>query len=261
MQERFGRIIAEYNEEPGAKTKRMARFGLFALVFFALAVVLKINFPGAGELFMVIDDGTALLLIIVFTLIGIFFAFFTVKFSKSVKAVIYEKGISYTYGQAVTELAFEDTEGVKVVSLALGGVQTNAGNMAQVTLQKKDGSQLKMMQNAVPQYRQFVDKFGTVYTKWLLKDLTMDNIAQKEMSFGPDFKLRGGGFVYLEGKKPEVPIPLTAIKNIEVEEDDKTALFLNGSGGERLASIWIPTALNLEALMQILQMISKHERE
>ncbi|MCL1914212.1 MAG: hypothetical protein FWG10_10155 [Eubacteriaceae bacterium] len=116
-----------------------------------------------------------------------------------------------------------------------------------------------MVKNAVPHYPQFVDEFGTVYTRWLLRDLTPDNISRKSISFGPDFELRNGQFIYSEGmkKKTEVPIQLGSIRELSTN-NDRTALYLMGEGNNRLAAIWIPNALNLEALYHILQMINMH---
>ncbi|MCL1914213.1 MAG: hypothetical protein FWG10_10160 [Eubacteriaceae bacterium] len=138
----FGKQIAEYSGGEVAKARRRNTAVALAMVFFAIAFLLVLAYPGEGErLLIVIDEGMALLLIILCFFLGVATMVSALRHGKPCKAIIYENGISYTYGNTVTNLGFDDTEGVKIVSLTIGGISTNAGNVEQVALKKKDGSQ------------------------------------------------------------------------------------------------------------------------
>ena len=188
-------------------------------------------------------------------------------FSKSASAELYEGGLVYTTGKKITEVAFADIKGIKVQTsnFSVGDIQVGTIMLSNtLTICKKEGSDIVLFKSSVPNFMVFAVEFSAVFSRWLLKDLTMDNISGAQISFGKDLELRDGQFIFK--LKGENYIPLGDIASIEEDDLDGGQLLKLFSRTktdkkgrpELLAFISVHRDMNLEAFYHIAQMAIAH---
>jgi len=197
---------------------------------------------------------------------------FIIKFfsTKVLEAAVYENGFAYSWGKKTVEMYFNEAVGVKrsteEVEVAGGGflgylllsmISKLIPGLADgaIEIVKKVGKKVSVGNGHVADFKGFSDALDKAFASWLTKGLTMENIADADISFGDDLKLSGGRFIYDMGRK--------GIKNISLGEvrgftrDDNGTCWITGSAmdkrgkPEKLAG----DALNASALCHIVQMI------
>jgi len=267
-EERFGKTLLVSVASKGRGLRKRVLYLIAAFVFVAAGIVLTLN----PELGVVVEEDAHLVpvFIAIFIAVGLIFVILSLVRSKQSSITLYEQGIMYAHGKKVTEAGFSDLEGIRLETsaVAIGGVAIPLGSLGQesVTIRMKDGTVVVLRKSTISNFRDFADKFGVVYTRWLLDGLTLDNISDAEISFGPDLKLRSGQFIYIE-KKQEKTMPLSDIHSLEIETGDEynyfwlTSKTLTNKNGTPKKVIGGQTAmaLNLEALHIIVQMILGNE--
>jgi hypothetical protein len=175
---------------------------------------------------------------------------------------LYDGGFVLTRGSKVIEVGFNNVAGISdsTIKTQAYGVFTVA-KTRQVTVFKKDGEKI-IMANIIgfifiPNYDQFADELGTVYTNYLLRDVTKENISQLNLSFGDKLKLAGGQLIHDADKKQgAVSIPLESIRRLEYLNDEGYWLSLKNERAEELTSIRADKAMNLETLNRIVELVN-----
>ena len=266
-EERFGKKLLASGANKGRALPMKILLIIPSLVFIATGAVLALN-PDID--FLTEEEARLIpLLIALFFVVGvagILFIVLSIVRSRRSSAVLFERGVIHTQGSEVTEVGFSDTEGIRLETsaIAVGGVAIPLGSFGQesVIIRKKDGTEIVFRKSDIPDFRVFADKFGAVYTRWLLDGLTMDNMADAKISFGPDLKLYGGQFIYTK-KDQEIVMPLSDVHSLEIETGDaynyfwllsKTETDKKGNPKKAIGG-QTAKALNLEALYIIVQRI------
>ena len=184
---------------------------------------------------------------------------------KASETVIYENGLIHTLGSKVTEMNFNDLAGMrdlKKTEMWLSGlIPVLYSKKRTVTVERKDGTSLKLTKINVHNFNQFADDFGSVFAEKLLSGVTKENLGQTNISFGKELELSGGQLLYDEGNERKTIIPLNAI--IDIEDNDGIHILLIGEKKKEknllskrsdvLAIISIESALNLGVLYRVIQ--------
>jgi len=252
----FGKQIMTFTATTGQTLKKRLLFLLPALVFVAAGVFALVS----PEL---LEDSDASMVLLLFFGAGALFLLMGILFVKPSKAVLYEGGFVLTRGTKVTETGFSDLKGIidsTTVTKLYGAIPLSQTRL--VIIHKKNDEKFGATKATVPSFNQFADELGTAVSKYLLKDVTKDNIEQLSILFGDKLELTGGRFIHDAGKeKGMVSIPADAVRSAEYIGSDGYWIALKGQcdengKAEELASIRADKALNLESLCRIIEMLS-----
>jgi len=269
--EKFGKLMLECKSSRGKSLKRKLMFLIPALIFFAAGTIIAIN----PEIGVVTEEDAQFIpaVIAAFFAVGAVCVIGALLRSKQSSIALYENGVVYVRGPIVTEAGFDDIEGIRQVrsAAAIGGVlirTPKALSQESVTIRKKDGVEIVLNKAYMSDFHQFADEFSDLYIRWLVKDLTMENIADANISFGPDLELSGGQFIYTH-KKEKKYMPVGEVHGLEIQTDDEHNFFWLTSRVEtdkkgrpkKIAGGQTVKALNLEALYHIVQMIAPQGQE
>jgi hypothetical protein len=262
---KFGRELLRGATPSGQILKKRLLFIIPALIFLAFGALVLVN-PDVFEFSAAeMDTATFKLLPLLFFAAGAIFVLIGIFRIKPAQVFIYEKGFAHIGGSKITEVDFGDVKGVANLKSTLkymGELQI-AKSKHEVTIVKNDGNKICLgpftaSKLFLPQAEQTADELDMAITKYLLKDVTKENIAKVNISFGDALELTGGQLAYKAGgKKSVVYIPLDAVKDISFSE---YWMELKGASGEKLASIQITNnleakMLNSEAFRHIMRMI------
>ena len=197
---------------------------------------------------------------------------FIIKFFSTnvLEAAVYENGFAYSWGKKVAEMHFNEAVGVQrgsaEPSIVAGGllgillfnmvsklIPGLAGDTIEVV--KKAGKKAEIGKGHVANIKEFSDELEKAFTGWLTKGLTMENIADADISFGDDLRLSGGKFIHDMGRKGKKSISLGEVRG--VTRDSNGTCWITGAAmdkkgkPEKMAG----GALNTLALCHIVQMI------
>jgi hypothetical protein len=251
----FGKQLLQCTASP-AQTIRKRLFFLILGILVIVGSIIALGAPG----FLTEDDGDLRIAFGAFIAIGAFLSLFGLFFIKKAEAALYETGYVLKRGSKVTATAFNDMKGIidTMTAFSAYGI-VPVGKSRDVSVVKNDGVPFMLTKTSVPNFNQFVDELCVTYNKYLLKDLTKENIGQASISFGNKLELSGGQLIFdAGGSKGKIPIPLGSIQNVRVTEEGYW-LYIEGAINEKgkaeeLAAIRADKAWNLEALYRILDM-------
>ena len=258
---RFGNQVFECNSSMGEMLKKRLLYLLPAIVFIAAGAATSM-FPEVMEG----EEELMPILLALFFGVGIIFVLLSILRVKSSKAVIYEDGLVHIRSLKVTEVKFGDIKGIRdwvertmwfAAIIPVFALKTRT-----ITIEKKDGATIQLNKTLVPDFNRFSDKLNSVFTEYLFKGVTKENLNRTSISFGAELELSNGQLLYNKGKKEgKVVIPFDAILSIEISSDGYYILLVGEEREKKkfkrtdiLAAIATGKALNVDAFYRIVQM-------
>jgi len=135
----------------------------------------------------------------------IIFARFLVSLLRLSSAEVFENGVMIYQGAEVHELEFGEIKGIHIPGRY----------RRRMTVVKKDDAPPIIF--SVPRFFSFAKIFNGAFTRFIVKDLTLENIQQANISFGDFLWLQNGSFIFQKyWEADRVILPLNEVAGIDV---------------------------------------------
>ncbi|MCL2572357.1 MAG: hypothetical protein FWE11_08125 [Defluviitaleaceae bacterium] len=237
-----------------------------------LVVLLAVGFGAlmlAGEDALTVYREETIMLVVISAVVAVFFILLAHVLVKGGELVIYEGGFSYTRGGNTISVPFSQVASTYRESDTVGGGFLVGGLIGMLPifqvhkfiLVKNNGAkQTALRHRRTPGYKFMTRELDMAFTRYLLKDLSINTLASTNISFGDQLQLRNGGLVLTTRKwrkTNETIIPFESIYSMSESEP----ILLEGHPNEKgkketLVNLGV-AGHNIEVLRQIIKMVQQ----